>query len=65
MGRDCALEPVPIALAEGRPEDPRLRAPRSGQRLAENRPQRERLCHPTGKATKILLGRRVRPSAAA
>ena len=26
MGRDCASERVPIALAEGRPEDPRAKA---------------------------------------
>ena len=26
MGRDCASESVPIALAEGRPEDPRVKA---------------------------------------
>jgi hypothetical protein len=26
MGRDCAPERVPIALAEGRPEDPRAKA---------------------------------------
>jgi hypothetical protein len=26
MGRDCASERVPIALAEGRPEDPRATA---------------------------------------
>src|SRR5271166_4127075 len=26
MGRDCASELVPIALAEGRPEDPRAKA---------------------------------------
>jgi hypothetical protein len=26
MGRDCASELVPVALAEGRPEDPRAKA---------------------------------------
>jgi hypothetical protein len=26
MGRDCASERIPIALAEGRPEDPRAKA---------------------------------------
>ena len=39
MGRDRASELVPIALAEGRPEAPRLRAPRSSPRLARKRPR--------------------------
>jgi hypothetical protein len=26
MGRDCASQRVPIAVAEGRPEDPRAKA---------------------------------------
>lgn len=35
MGRDSASERVPIALAEGRPEDSRLRAPRSSPRYGQ------------------------------